>query len=658
MLFPSLTDYLSAIENAEDNFEKLSSLRPIRGADGKPLMDSGNFAVVFKMEDPQNSSVYAIRCYTKDTFTKKIGSLPIDERVRIINEEIKKAKLPYFVDYEYLKKELFVDSSIADDLEQDVIKMQWIEGVSIKNYLLHHRNDKNLLAMLAQQFLQMCKDLRVNHISHGDFQHDNIIIDTAGNIKLIDYDSLYVSALGQVQDMIEGFKNYQHPARSNNQFASEKLDFFSELVIYSSIKLIEEDPSVIEEVGLNDNTDGLLFTVDDFRNFAMSSIAERMKRLGGVFVLLRKLFEEYLSHDDIHELKPFDERFAELNAKPQIKSFKCSPTSSVYKGLSVFFSWKVINSSFVYINGELVDAEGQKEFVVDRNKTVKIEAINGLRSTSKSIELTALPEPVLHLSIDKNKLKKDKNDQATLTWNTHHAHGVVVRDEHGVILATDKKGSVSVSPIQTTSYTLCVVGFDEKKEFFEKVLVEVIPECVIEFHADKLFTLPSVPVVLDWLVKYADNIELLGAGLDDTHIASEGSLSIQPKNHTELTLRATDCFGIKEEYIEIQMLPLPQISSLMAKAPLIKNTVHVGVELHPMTAQISLPKSPELFEIPFVPTMSLSNKDINIKFADPPQIPNVNVEIGKVPMFSSWMSLTNLTNKLFDKLKQKLETKI
>ena len=51
MQYPLLSEYREAILNAEDNFDKLSHLRPVLDAKGDPVMSSGNFAVVFKMTD-------------------------------------------------------------------------------------------------------------------------------------------------------------------------------------------------------------------------------------------------------------------------------------------------------------------------------------------------------------------------------------------------------------------------------------------------------------------------------------------------------------------------------------------------------------------------------------------------------------------------------
>ena len=60
MNYPLLSEYVEAIKLAEDNLDQLSHLRPVLDADGRPVMSSGNFAVVFKMRDEQDGKFYAM----------------------------------------------------------------------------------------------------------------------------------------------------------------------------------------------------------------------------------------------------------------------------------------------------------------------------------------------------------------------------------------------------------------------------------------------------------------------------------------------------------------------------------------------------------------------------------------------------------------------
>lgn len=63
MQYPLIFEYKAAILSAEENFDKLSNLRPVLDDRGDPVMSSGNFAVVFKMTDGVKN--YAIKCFIK-----------------------------------------------------------------------------------------------------------------------------------------------------------------------------------------------------------------------------------------------------------------------------------------------------------------------------------------------------------------------------------------------------------------------------------------------------------------------------------------------------------------------------------------------------------------------------------------------------------------
>ncbi len=66
MNYPLISEYIEAIKAAEDNFEKLTNLRPMLGEVGQSVMTSGNFAVVFKMKDEETGKLYALKCFTKE----------------------------------------------------------------------------------------------------------------------------------------------------------------------------------------------------------------------------------------------------------------------------------------------------------------------------------------------------------------------------------------------------------------------------------------------------------------------------------------------------------------------------------------------------------------------------------------------------------------
>lgn len=82
MIYPSVGQYTEAIKLAEqspeDYFATKTTLRPVLGADGNPVMSSGNFAVVFKMQDQNDGKIYALNALpaTKRAETKVTALSP------------------------------------------------------------------------------------------------------------------------------------------------------------------------------------------------------------------------------------------------------------------------------------------------------------------------------------------------------------------------------------------------------------------------------------------------------------------------------------------------------------------------------------------------------------------------------------------------------
>lgn len=78
MNYPLISEYIKAIRSAEDNFDKLSNLRPVLDDNGNPVMSSGNFAVVFKMKDINTGRFYAVKCFIKEQEGRgeRYGKLP------------------------------------------------------------------------------------------------------------------------------------------------------------------------------------------------------------------------------------------------------------------------------------------------------------------------------------------------------------------------------------------------------------------------------------------------------------------------------------------------------------------------------------------------------------------------------------------------------
>lgn len=258
----------------------------------RPIRYAGGFAVVFPFV--VNGEKWAFRCWSVD-----IGD--IGHRLQVLSDMISKTEIDYLCDFTYNPEGIVVSGKIYP-----TTRMRWIDGLKIKDYICKHKNEKHILLKLADDFLLMCQELHKNKISHGDLQHGNILVDEDGKLYLIDYDSMFTPLLeGELDNVTCGLPDYQHPNRAENKYSSYKLDYFSELIIYISILAIAERPSLVDSYDIEE-ADRLLFSKEDFIQLSSSNIYKDLQSLSQKIRDLLSVLEEYLSHDKIEELGPFD----------------------------------------------------------------------------------------------------------------------------------------------------------------------------------------------------------------------------------------------------------------------------------------------------------------------------------------------------------------
>lgn len=260
MNYPLLSEYVEAIRSAEDNFDKLSNLRPVFDNNGNPVISSGNFAVVFKMKDGHTGKLYAVKCFTKEQAERK-------ERYVKISEELKSVSSPYILHFEYMERELFVGTSSGSDEEFPVLVMDWVEGQPLDAYIRSFLYDKYALQMLAYRFCKMGAWLLSQPFSHGDLKPDNILVRKDGTLVLVDYDGMYVPAMKGMTANELGSPDFRHPLRTEKDF-NEHIDDLSIASIALSLKAISLSPELYGEYA---SADRLLFSAADYRDIGTSA---------------------------------------------------------------------------------------------------------------------------------------------------------------------------------------------------------------------------------------------------------------------------------------------------------------------------------------------------------------------------------------------------
>ena len=267
MNYPSISDYIEALRDAEDSLSELKDLRLVYDDQGHPIMSSGNFAVVFKMQAP-TGEYHALKCFLRDQEERS-------ERYRLIAEELQYVQSTFLVKFRYLESELFVDVPNTGGEEYPVLLMDWVDGIPLDQYLKTIINNSYEKDLLAYHFSLLARWLVSQHFAHGDLKPDNICVRDDGSLVLLDYDGMYVPALSGRKPLEQGSPHYRHPLRSTLPF-DEHIDDYSLSLILLSLRAIALDETLYVRYS---SSEYLLLSEQDQLNPYTSPVFKELNRL-------------------------------------------------------------------------------------------------------------------------------------------------------------------------------------------------------------------------------------------------------------------------------------------------------------------------------------------------------------------------------------------
>ncbi len=426
----------------------------LRDASGRLIHYSGGFSVVFPYET-RTGEKWAFRCWHTDVVNS-------NKRYQTISDAIKNAKLSFLCEFQYVEQGVIVEGN-----KYPTTRMKWIDGIGIKDYICQNRNSKSSLNSLAANFLKMVQTLHARSLAHGDLQHGNILVDKEHQLHLVDYDSFYCSKLRGEADVVTGLPDYQHPARANNKSVSEKLDYFSELIIYLSILAIAENPSLIDKYKV-ESADRLLFAKEDFSNITGSNVYRDIKVLGKEFEELLDVLEIYLNYSSIDELLPFDDFLLDRKI-----SFTTSTTKVVRDTQTVVIEWNVPFEAEVELKVEgkkdvgKCKNQGNISMTLSKDCTYEllVKSSDG-RKFKKEITIQVFDECEINFNADKYYVFP--SIPVKLSWNVKHAKKVWLDNDE--VEAVDSK---VIEPDKALSVVLSAEDEFGKKE--KQIDIKMLP---------------------------------------------------------------------------------------------------------------------------------------------------------------------------------------
>ena len=456
---PAISDIKISIENKDffvkDEFVKKGEF--VRNSNGSLQMYAGGFTAVFPVV--VNGEKWAFRCWHSD-----LGN--VKRRFSKISDSIKSANVPYLCNFEYVDEGIIVNGKIYP-----TTRMRWIEGLTIKDYICKYATDKTRMQALAANFLTLVRDMHKHHFAHGDLQHGNLIVDNKGTIFLVDYDSFFCPELAGESDIITGLTDYQHPARKNNALTGEKLDYFSELVIYTSILAISANPNLIEKYQVVDS-ERMLFCANDYLDFVNSGIYKDLQALTPDIQQLLSIFLGYLSKSSIAELEPFDVVLDRMNIRFSLSIAK------IRKGKeSSILSWDVKDAEHIslregsYLMMDNLEPQGHVSvnptdttsyYLLVEDKTGEI--------TKKECTLFVYKEAEVAFKADKEFVFP--SIPISLSWSVKNAKHIEL---DGEVVAAEGEKDIIDGVGKETKFVLSVTDEFGTKEYYAEVKMLPIP---------------------------------------------------------------------------------------------------------------------------------------------------------------------------------------
>ena len=261
MTWPGITDFSEAIQNPSLCFQRteLEAGTVAVNQRGMPLVFSGAFASVYSVSVA--GQTYAVRCFTREVKDQ-------EARYNELSNYLINVLPPSFVHFEYLDEGICIGGSWYP-----IVKMEWVEGEVLSSFVGARLGESDTLRRVAAQWRGgPAASLRGLRIAHNDLQHGNVMVQSDGRIRLVDYDGMYLPKFSGERSPELGHKNYQHPERSADDYG-EYIDNFPSLVIYLSLLAVASDPNLWHFY----NDDNLILTRSDYEAPGKSEVLHRLK---------------------------------------------------------------------------------------------------------------------------------------------------------------------------------------------------------------------------------------------------------------------------------------------------------------------------------------------------------------------------------------------
>src|SRR5262249_48530076 len=260
---PQITEYQEAVQHPLQAFvdPELKQGTVAENNLGLPLVMSGGFALTYAVTTPRRKC--PVRC-----FHRQVPG--VQQKYGAISKVLRGLASGYFVDFDFQQSGISIRQKVFP-----IVRMDWVEGDTLGVWLDKHFGDPRALEEARAGFVDIARLLAKKGIAHGDIQNGNVMV-TNGDVRLIDYDGMFVPGMRSGNGSETGHKHFQHPERRAADFGPA-MDRFSFIRLDLSQKAVIADKTLYPE--FREGGEPIVFRANDFADPPNSKIFQRLLKI-------------------------------------------------------------------------------------------------------------------------------------------------------------------------------------------------------------------------------------------------------------------------------------------------------------------------------------------------------------------------------------------